>query len=81
MKPPLKAKGELVVVYTTHGALRAEIIKSKLESAGIPATVMAEAQSVIPMTVDGIGKAEVLVTRERAEEARQLLEADDTETR
>jgi len=25
---------ELVVVYTTNGALRAEIIKGKLESAG-----------------------------------------------
>lgn len=64
---------ELVVVYTTYGALRAEIIKSKLESAGIPAVIRAESQNVIPMTVDGIGKAEVLVTREREAEARALL--------
>ncbi len=78
MKQQKKANDELVVVYTTHGALRAEIIKGKLESAGIPATVMAEAQSVIPMTVNGIGKAEVLVTRDRAEEARQLLSSDTT---
>ncbi len=73
----MKANDELVVVYTTHGALHAEIIKSKLESAGIPATVLAEAQGVIPMTVDGIGKAQVLVTRERAAEARLLLETND----
>ena len=64
---------ELVVVYTTHGALRAEIIKGKLESAGIPAIIRAESQNVIPMTVDGIGKAEVLVSKEREQEARQLL--------
>jgi hypothetical protein len=66
---------ELVVVYTTHGALRAEIIKGKLESAGIPAIIRAEAQSVIPMTVNGIGKAQVLVPRDREQEARALLEA------
>ena len=64
---------ELVVVYTTHGALRAEIIKGKLESAGIPAIIRAESQNVIPMTVDGIGKAEVLVARAREQEARAVL--------
>ena len=63
---------ELVVVYTTHGALRAEI-KGKLASAGIPAIIRAESQNVIPMTVDGIGKAEVLVSKEREQEAREVL--------
>lgn len=64
---------ELVVVYTTYGALRAEIIKSKLASAGIPAIIRAESQNVIPMTVDGIGKAEVLVARSCEAEARAVL--------
>ena len=64
---------DLVVVYTTYGALRAEIIKGKLESAGIPAIIRAESQNVIPMTVDGIGKAQVLVSRARAQEARAVL--------
>ena len=64
---------ELVVVYTTNGALRAEIIKGKLESVGIPAIIRAESQNVIPMTVDGIGKAEVLVSKEREQEARAVL--------
>lgn len=64
---------ELVVVYTTYGALRAEIIKSKLESAGISAIVRVESQNVIPMTVDGLGKAEVLVMRAREREAREVL--------
>jgi hypothetical protein len=64
---------ELVVVYTTHGALRAEIIKGKLASAGIPAIIRSESQNVIPMTVDGIGKAEVLVPRAREQDARAVL--------
>ncbi len=67
------AKDELVVVYTTQGAMRAEIIKSKLEAAGIPAMIRSESQSVIPMTVDGIGKAEVMVTKAREQEAREVL--------
>jgi len=66
---------ELVVVYTTNGALRAEIIKGKLESAGIPAIIRAESQNVIPMTVDGIGIAKVLVPRIREQEARAILES------
>ncbi len=64
---------ELVVVYTTYGALRAEIIKSRLESAGIPALIRTESQNVIPMTVNGIGKAEVLVTRAHEHKARAVL--------
>ena len=69
-------QNELVVVYTTQGALRAEIIKGKLESAGIPAMIKCEAQSVIPMIVDGVSKAEVLVLKERAQEARELLKEE-----
>ena len=63
----------LVVVYTTHGAMRAEIIKGKLESAGIPALLKSESQNVIPMTVDGIGRVQVLVEKEREQEAREIL--------
>ena len=69
----------LVVVYTTQGAMRAEVIKSKLESAGIPAVIKSEAQSVIPFTVDGLGKAEVLVPKAREQEAREVL-GEDKET-
>ncbi|MCX7839794.1 MAG: DUF2007 domain-containing protein [Anaerolineae bacterium] len=64
---------ELVVVYKTYGALRAEIIKSKLESAGILAVIRTESQNILPMTVDGIGKAEVLVTRTQEAAARKVL--------
>ncbi len=66
--------GELVVVYTTLGAMRAEIIRGKLESAGIPAMVKAEAQNVIPFTVNGLGRAQVLVPKAREQEARAVLE-------
>lgn len=64
---------KLVVVFTTQGAMRAEIIKAKLISAGIPALIRSESQSILPMTIDGMGKAEILVPQDREQEAREFL--------
>ena len=69
----MKENEKLVVVFTTQGAMRAEIIKSKLISAGIPALIRTESQNILPMTIDGIGKAEVLVPQDREQEARELI--------
>ena len=69
----MKENEKLVVVYTTQGAMRAEIIKAKLISAGIPALIRTESQNVLPMTIDGIGKADILVPQDREQEARELL--------
>lgn len=63
----------LVVVYSTFGAMRAEIIKGRLVSAGIPAMLKSESQSVMPMTVDGMGRVEILVEKIHEQEARELL--------
>ena len=71
-------QNKLVVVYTTQGAMLAEVIKSKLESRGIPAMIKSESQSVIPMIVDGIGKAEVLVPPEFEQQARAALEEEES---
>ncbi|MBI5305412.1 MAG: DUF2007 domain-containing protein [Chloroflexi bacterium] len=72
---PSKPKDDLVVVYTSPGMLTAETIKNKLESAGIPAMLKYESVGrIIGLTVDGLGQVEVLVPREREEEARALLE-------
>ncbi len=66
----------LTTVYIAHGMLRAMVIRGALESAGIP--VMLKYESLGPtlgITVDGLGKVEILVPVEWAEEARQLLTA------
>lgn len=36
--------------------------------------IRSESQSVFPMTVDDIGKAEVLLNREHAQDAREVLQ-------
>ncbi|MCD6519897.1 MAG: DUF2007 domain-containing protein [Anaerolineae bacterium] len=66
---------EPVVVYISQGPLGAEVIKSKLESCGIPAVLRYEAIGrVLGLTVDGLGQVEVLVPAAYAEEAQALIQ-------
>jgi hypothetical protein len=70
----MKPSDDLVVVYKTQGMISAEIIKAKLESAGIPALLKYESLGpVLAVTVDGLGQVKVLVPQEREQEARELL--------
>ena len=65
---------DLTVIRTTAGLLRAQVIKAKLEEAGIP--VLLDYESIGPvmgLTVDGLGEVRILVPKEHAEEARELI--------
>ena len=69
---------KLVTIHTAMGPLRAEVIRSKLEAAGIPVLLSYEsAGPVIGITVDGLGEVKVQVPQELAEEARILIEPVD----
>jgi hypothetical protein len=68
----------LTVVATVSGMLRAEILKSKLESAGIPALLNYEsAGTLFGITASGLPLSEVriLVAGHDAEEAIEILNA------
>ncbi len=66
---------DLVEVYTTQGHLRAHVIKSKLEAAGIPAMLSYDYASLaFGLTVDGIGEVRVMVPAQHANEARRVIE-------
>ncbi|MBI4790265.1 MAG: DUF2007 domain-containing protein [Chloroflexi bacterium] len=68
---------EFVTVYISNGPLGAELVKGRLESAGIPAMLKYEsAGRVFGLTVDGLGQVEVLVAKEREHEARELLSSE-----
>ncbi|MCR4405572.1 MAG: DUF2007 domain-containing protein [Anaerolineae bacterium] len=70
----------LTTVYTTQGLLQAELIKSKLESAGIPALLDYEsAGPVLGITVDGLGEVRVMVPEALAEDAQAVLAAEPEE--
>ena len=66
----------MTTVYRTAGLMQAEIIKGRLESAGIPAMLDYESLGrVMGITVDGLGEVRILVPDERADEAKELLTA------
>ena len=72
-----RSGSNLVTVYVTQGQLRAAVIRSALESAGIP--VMLRYESLGPtlgLTIDGIGRVYVLVPEEWEQEAKDLLNAE-----
>ena len=64
----------LVSVYTSTGPLGAEVVKGRLESAGIPALLKYESIGrAMGLTLDGLGEVQVMVQKEREQEALALL--------
>ncbi len=69
---------KLVTVYRSQGMLGAEVVKAKLEAAGIPVLLRYEAAGqLFGLTVDGLGGVEVCVLEECAEDAAALVEEED----
>jgi hypothetical protein len=67
-------KMKLVEVYKASGEAEALIIKSLLESNGIPSLLKSNAApSVHVFTVDGMGEYRVMVNESKAEEAKRLI--------
>ena len=69
-----------VVIKTVHGELVANVIKSHLESQGIPVILRHEsAGRLFGICVDGLGAVRILVPREFAEEAERIIESKEPE--
>jgi hypothetical protein len=65
----------MTVIHCAAGMMKAQVLKAKLEEAGIPVLLDYEsAGQIIGITVDGLGQVRVLVPQDRAEEARSLIE-------
>lgn len=60
-----------------YGHLEADVIKSFLEAEGVPVELFQESvgRHIYPTTIDGLGRVQLFVPIEKAEEARSLLEA------
>ena len=66
---------DTVVVYASQGPLGAEVAKSKLEGEEIPCMLRFSAVGrALGITVDGLGRVEVLVPKAFAAEARAVLQ-------
>ena len=72
------SNGAPVLLARVYNPVEAEIIVSKLRSAGIPVFLKHEAASVVyGLSVDGLGQQDIMVRAEDLEEARTALEVDD----
>lgn len=70
---------KLVEVY---GRLEADVIKSFLEAQGVPVELFQEAVGfhAFPTTIDGLGRVQIFVPKEKFAEAKELLEAYQSPT-
>jgi len=74
-----KRKLDLVVIQTVQGEITAQVTKAHLESEGIPVLLQADTlATVFGLTVDGLGAVKILVPKEFAEQAKQILKEDTT---
>lgn len=68
-------KEDLELVHIAQGEFEANVIKSHLESEGIPVLLEYEAIGrIYGITVDGLGMIKVLVPKKCAEEAKRIIE-------
>ena len=74
----MTGRQEFVEIVRVQGDLQASVIKSHLESEGIPVLLRYEsAGRVFGLTVDGLGEVRVLVPQDLAEEAKRIIEPRD----
>ncbi len=63
------------VLTEVQGRLEANLLESYLEAHGVDVELVQEAigRSIYPVTVDGLGRVQVFVSKKKVREARQLL--------
>ncbi len=66
------------VITKVQGEIKANVLKSHLESEGIPVILRYESLGrVYGITIDGLGEVSILVPQECVEEARNIIEPLD----
>ena len=72
--------GGRIVISRLHNEGEANVVRTLLESYGIPVSVGSDiTHSVYPLTVDGLGEIRLSIPEEFEEEARRILEAHPIE--
>jgi hypothetical protein len=66
----------MIEVYKAKGELEAQVIKSLLDSYGIPCLLQSHAAgSVHTFAINGLGEVRVMVLESQAEEAKRIIES------
>ena len=75
----MAGKSQFVIISRVQGQEIANIIKSHLENEGIPVLLEYESAGLIyGITANGIGEVKILVPKELAEEAAQIIKPQGT---
>jgi hypothetical protein len=75
------ANDPLVKIYESQGIYAAEVVKAKLEANGIPVLLKYESVGqIFGLTVDGLGRVEVHVPAQYADEALDLVDEDEEDS-
>jgi len=70
----LKSNEKMVEVYDAQNGMEAQVIKSLLESFGIPCFLKSNAApSVHVLTMDGMGEVRIMVLESLAKRAKELI--------
>lgn len=64
---------KLVEVYRAAGELQAQVIRTRLQAAGIRAIFQNEALGTLGFVIDGLGEFRILVAEQDAQAAREVL--------
>lgn len=64
-------------VAEVNGRLEADVIESYLEAEGIDVELIQESigHSAFPVTIDGLGRVQIFVPKDKVQEALELLKA------
>ena len=66
-------------VFVANGEIHAQQVRAFLEAAGIPARLRGEAlRNTHGLTLDGLGRVEILVAESDADSARSLLKSAES---
>ena len=74
-----RRRGNLVCIATTTGQMHAQVLKTKLETTGIPVLLEYESAGLIfGVTIDGLGEVRVMVPADLEEEALAVIQPEET---
>src|SRR5258705_12360474 len=71
---------KLELLTEVQGRLQADLLKSYFEAYGIDVELFQESvgHHIYPVTIDGLGRVQLFVSKEQAEEAHRLLDEYNT---
>jgi hypothetical protein len=77
----MSQKNKYTTIYIASGQPEAQIIKGRLELDGIPAILRYESLGLVyGLTVDGLGQVEIQVPSNLVQNAKDILDTDESES-